>query len=121
MPVLGKAFPNRPSALAHLAQDEADWTPPTYQNVGAPPHVDHASLPPQRLADPLELADGRWFVKANAHASYRNDNAQKRAARRADSIEVTDVKRDTSDPHMHGQSAQSGIVERPGKAKARTA
>jgi hypothetical protein len=73
MTVEGKIFPNENAARAGITAAEATWTRPTYYNTGSGRHTDHASLPVQRLAEPLELDDNTWFVVAD-HPSMKGDH-----------------------------------------------
>jgi hypothetical protein len=120
MTIDGKLFPSEGAARAAIQVAENTWTPPTYSNVGPGPHIDHASLPPQRLADPTELDDG-WAVLGATPASLRGDV-----------IDGAKIKRKRSPEHEppgHGQASpgradpkappESGIVARPGAQKAK--
>lgn len=119
MPIVGRIRPNEQSARAHANNEESDWTPApcTYAGSGAP--VPAELLPVQHLTEPLEMEDGRWFVPDVPGSSHRNDNQTRKDARRADAIEQSQIKRDLRDPPRSVVVAESGIVERPGKAKAR--
>jgi hypothetical protein len=68
----GKTFPNEAAARAAIIAAEATWTRPTYANVGGGVHVEHASLPPQRLAEPFVLNSNRWAVIAD-HPSMKGE------------------------------------------------
>jgi hypothetical protein len=116
MTIDGKRFPSEGAANAAIQVAENTWSPPTYTNVGPGPHIDHALLPPQRLADPTELDDG-WAVTGADHPSLRGEQIDGAKVSRRESPERK--------PPGHGQGnglgAESGVVERPGKAKAKTA
>lgn len=125
-----KIFPNEQAARGAANAAEAGWTPPTLTNIGLPPHADHATLVPQRLAAPSELSDGRWIVYGD-HPSFKGDTVLpseiKRNARAAEHINGVQQaapgkpqKRDEA-IEVEPVGAESGVVERPGKAKARTA
>jgi len=74
MIVPGRSFPNRTSANAAINGAAATWVPPTYTNVGPGPHINHAALPPQVIAEPLEMEDGTWSVTGAEHASLRGQS-----------------------------------------------
>lgn len=66
-----KTFPNETSARNAL--NAAAWTPPAYTNIGGGRHVPHASLPAQKLSEPVELTSGRWAVIAD-HPGFRGES-----------------------------------------------
>jgi hypothetical protein len=74
MIVTGRVFPNRTAANAACSAAAATWTPPTYTNVGSGPHIDHSKLPPQTIAEPIEMEDGTWSVTGAEHASLRGQS-----------------------------------------------
>lgn len=78
----GKTYATRTAATTAITTAELTWTRPIYQNVGGGRHVDHATLPPQKLAEPFELRSGRWAVIAD-HPDFRGeeiDDADRREA-----------------------------------------
>lgn len=67
-----KTYATQGAARTGITNAEKSWTPPTYENVGGGRHVDHATLPPQRLSEPRELVNGRWAVVAD-HPSMKGE------------------------------------------------
>lgn len=106
MPIAGRKRPNLTSANAHIAAEEADWIPPPYVDVGGGVHVPHASLPPQRLIEPIELSAGGYFVPDVKDSVHANDTPARKNARKADTIEPSEIKRDMSNPHELVQLAR---------------
>lgn len=67
-----KTYATQAAARGGITVAEGTWTKPTYRNVGGGRHVDHATLPPQKLAEPVELVNGRWAVIAD-HPSMKGE------------------------------------------------
>ena len=107
-----KTFPNENAANGAINAAEATWVRPSYTDVGAGRHVPHASLPPQRLSEPVELVNARWAVVAD-HPGFKGEF-----------IVGPDVKGPPEFVPLIAQAkgAESGVVERPAaKSKKRTA
>jgi hypothetical protein len=122
MPILGRKRPNLASAEAHIAIEEADWVPAPITYAGSGTLVPAELLPVQRLIEPLELVAGGYFVPDVEGSVHGNDTPGRANGRKADAIEIGEIKRDMSAPphgQGQGQAAQSGIVERPGAQKAK--
>lgn len=81
-----------------------------------------ACLPPQRMAAPKELLNGRWAVIAD-HPSMKGETISgadvKGPPEWAQNENGNGKAQNEIAPEPVG--AESGVVERPGKAKARTA
>jgi hypothetical protein len=117
MPIKGRKRPNLASAQAHINTEEADWIPAPITYAGSGELVPAQLLPVQHLTEPLELEAGGYFVPDVEGSVHGNDTPGRANGRKADTIEVGEIKRDLSNPHAQG--AQSGIVERPGAQKAK--
>ncbi len=109
----GKLFPNENAANGALNAAHVTWVPPVPVDVGSGRHVPHASLPPQRISEPTEMVDAKWLVYGN-HPSFKGDF-----------VNPSDIKRNANNTPQAIQAqsvgAESGIVERPGVKKAKTA
>lgn len=68
----GKTFPNEAAARGALNAAHATWVPLPRVNVGGGIHADHALLPPQKLAEPFRLANGKWAVVAD-HPGFKGE------------------------------------------------
>lgn len=124
MPIKGRKRPNLASANAHVNVEENDWNPAPITYAGSGALVPVELLPVQRLTEPLELVAGGYFVPDVTGSVHGNDTPGRANARKGDTIEVGEIKRaevvqNAIAPESVG--AESGIVERPGNAKARTA
>lgn len=124
MPIKGRKRPNLASANAHVSVEENDWVPAPITYAGSGEPVPAELLPVQHLTEPLELIAGGFFVPDVDGSAHGNDTPGRANARKADTIEVGEIKRaevveNAIAPEPVG--AESGVVERPGKAKARTA
>lgn len=62
-----KTYATQGAARTGITNAEKSWTPPTYENVGGGRHADHATLPPQKLSEPVQMVNGRWAVIADHH------------------------------------------------------
>jgi hypothetical protein len=107
MPIECKIFPNLPAANGALNAAVAGWTPPTQTNIGGGLHVAPASLPPQTLAAPEEMVDGRYAIWAD-HPGFKGEF-----------VERADVVRHVAADAYQSQAPQSLIAPGAQKAKAR--
>lgn len=77
-----KTYATQGAARTGIANAEKSWTPPEYTNVGGGRHVAHEELPAQRLAEPIELVNGRWAVIA-VHPSWKGEQINESDIKRA--------------------------------------
>ena len=110
MTIQCKTFPNENAARAGITAAEATWDPPGYVDVGVGRHAPHSSLPPQRMAAPKELLNGRWAVIAD-HPSFKGEF-----------IAGTGVKGPPEWAQVpQSVGAESGVVARPAAKSKRKA
>jgi hypothetical protein len=108
----GRTFLTETLARTAITVAETTWARPPYVDVGGGRHVDHARLPPQRLADAFVLANGRWAVCCD-HPSFKGELI--------DDADLPPVPVPTlAAKHMESRVTDSGIVARPGAEEEQT-
>lgn len=115
MSVQCKIFPNANAARGAMNAVKNAWAPPplTFVNVTIPALLTLTNAPLILCDDAYELTDGRWALIAE-HAPWKTDTIDDSLIKRPETVEPQAI-----DAQPVG--AESGVVERPGKAKTRTA
>lgn len=104
----GQIFLTLPLAQAAIVVAMSTWTPPQYADVGGGRHVQWASLPAQKMTDPIQMEALTWAVIGPGFAG---------TAINTDLFKHIDIGLGLQ---AAAAGAESGIVARPGAVEEKT-